>query len=369
MPTPIVVPKATISMSQGTILQWIRKVGDAVAKDDLLLELETDKAVIELPAPTEGTLLRITRDRGEVSVDQVVGWIGSPGDSIPEEIVVAVKDERSNPELPQDVAKGASLPLAATPAARRRAKELGLELQKIKGTGPGGRITEGDVESHASHNSGSIVSSRRALAEHVTQAWQTVPHIHIVRLMDMDRLVRAKELVSTEVDPVNYTDLVLSTVARTLAQFPQLRFLTTSDDAAAVSVAFAVDTENGVVTPVVQDANCLSFAALARIRRKLTTLALARKLPPEHLLPANFTLTNLGMLGVDLFAPIINTPQVAILAMGQIKQQAIVEDGQVRAGWRMWATLAADHRHIDGALAAKFLSAWQLEMNSLPETQ
>jgi pyruvate dehydrogenase E2 component (dihydrolipoamide acetyltransferase) len=111
------------------------------------------------------------------------------------------------------------------------------------------------------------------------------------------------------------------------------------------------------------------LAKLARARRQLTWLALSRKLQPEHLQTANFTLTNLGMLDVDLFAPIINTPQVAIVATGQIKQRAIVEDGQIGAGWRMWATLAADHRHVDGALAAKFLSAWQVEMNRIPESQ
>jgi pyruvate dehydrogenase E2 component (dihydrolipoamide acetyltransferase) len=368
MPTPIVVPKATISMSQGTILQWAKKIGDLVARDELLLELETDKAVIELPAPVDGTLLRITRDSGEVTVYQVIGWIGSPGDSIPDENPPGSQVDRNGPDARESVVAAPSLPpLAATPAARRRARELGLELHNVKGSGPGGRIIEGDVESYASNNSSSIVSSRRALSEHLTHAWQTVPHVHIVRLMDVEKLVTAKEVLSAESDAISYTDLVLSTIARTLTQFPQLRFATPRDKAAAVSLAFAVDTEHGVVTPVVQEANLLSLAELSRIRRKLTSLALSRKLQPEHLQPANFTITNLGMLGVDLFAPIINTPQVAILAIGQIKQQAIVEDGQIRPGWRMWATLAADHRHIDGALAANFLAVWQLEMDSLSE--
>jgi pyruvate dehydrogenase E2 component (dihydrolipoamide acetyltransferase) len=369
MPPPIVVPKATISMSQGTILRWAKKIGDLVARDELLLELETDKAVIELPAPADGTLLRITRDSGEVAVDLVIGWIGTPGEPIPDQNPASPKVDRSIP-VHQEVATTPAIPpLAATPAARRRAKELGIDIRGVKGSGPepGNRITEQDVESHVANNSDSVVSSRRMLAEHVTHAWQTVPHIHIVRLMDVEALVKAKEVLSTDPNPIGYTDLVLSTVAKTLMQFPQLRFSATPEKTASISLAFAVDTENGVVAPMIQEANLLSLAELSRMRRKLTSLALSRKLRPEHLQTANFTVTNLGMLGVDLFTPIINTPQVAILATGQLKQQAIVEAGQIRPGWRMWATLTADHRHIDGALAANFLSAWQVEMNSLSE--
>jgi pyruvate dehydrogenase E2 component (dihydrolipoamide acetyltransferase) len=206
------------------------------------------------------------------------------------------------------------------------------------------------------------------LSEHVTEAWKTVPHIHIVRQMNANALVKAREKVSTEAAPVTFSDLVLFTVAKALQEFPQLRSVDEQGSAAMISLAFAVDTENGVITPAVKNANALSLAALAKARRELTALAVARKLKPEHLQSADFTVTNLGMFGVDLFAPIINTPQLAILATGEIKQQPVVEQGAVRVGWRMWATLAADHRHIDGALAAKFLQAWQAELDRLPET-
>jgi len=356
-------------MSQGTILQWMKRAGESVAKDETLLELETDKAVVELPAPVDGTLLRIARDCGEVAVDQIVGWIGSPGEQIPDDVAVPAEVESILPHIPQPAAlNSSSTPLAATPAARRRAKELGVDLHTVKGSGPGGRIIEGDVESCVQRRVEPVALRRRALAEHVTEAWRSVPHIHIVRLMDVDVLVSAKDRISTNADPITYTDLVLSTAARTLAQFTQLLF-PTNDNATGISVAFAVDTENGVVTPAIQSISTLPLTELARVRRELTSLARSRKLRPEHLQPANFTVTNLGMFDVDLFAPIINTRQVAILATGQIKQQPVVENGQIRAGWRMWATLAADHRHIDGALAARFLSAWQVEMNRLSDPE
>lgn len=346
-------------------MQWVRKVGDPIAKDEMLLELETDKAIVELPAPVEGVLLSILWESGEVQVDQVIGWIGQPGEVVPE------NGPAHTPvvEAPQTLGKAkndpTAPPLAATPAARRRAKELGVALQVVRGSGPGGRITEEDVEAQV--KSAPQTSRRRALAEHVTEAWKNVPHIHIVRSMVMDSLVRAKDVLSSKDRPISYTDLVLLTLAETLTRFPQVLF---SPPAGGVnlSLAFAVDTEHGVVTPAIPGADTLTLAGLADVRRKLTSLAQSRKLQPEHLQTANFTLTNLGMFGVDLFAPIINTPQIAILATGQITQQAVVEEGQVRAGWRMWATLAADHRHIDGALAGKFLAAWQEEIHRLPES-
>jgi pyruvate dehydrogenase E2 component (dihydrolipoamide acetyltransferase) len=360
-------------MEHGTILQWVRKIGDSIAKDEMLLELETDKAIVELPSPTDGILLSILHESGEVNVDQVIGWIGQRGEAVPETGPLHTPAQTSSPEASvsvssQNAERGPSAPLlAATPAARRRAKELGIDLSSVKGTGPGGRITEENVEGHAQAKSDLPSSRRRVLAEHVTEAWRNVPHIHIVRSMGMDSLVRAKDVLSGKDQPISYTDLVLFTLAKTLTRFPQVLF-SPPPGATNLSLAFAVDTEHGVVTPAIPGVDKLTLAQLAEARRKLTSLAQARKLQPEHLQTANFTLTNLGMFGIDLFAPIINTPQIAILAVGQIAQQAVIKDGQVCAGWRMWATLAADHRHIDGALAAKFLAVWQDELNRLPES-
>jgi pyruvate dehydrogenase E2 component (dihydrolipoamide acetyltransferase) len=356
-------------MSQGTILQWMKGVGDQVAKDEALLEVETDKAVVELPAPEAGTLLRIDQDKGEVAVDQVIGWIGNRGESIPEDTPAEAQKEAPILHRSIDQAQ-AEVPIVATPAARRRAKELGIDIRSVAGSGPNQRITEDDVENYAKRQSESTGSSRRALAEHVTEAWRTVPHIHIVRSMDMDRTVKTKALASKEAGPrVTYTDIILSTVATTLAGFDALLPGPRSGNRPGISLAFAVDTEHGVVAPVIHEANHLRLGELARIREDLTSLARLRKLRPEHLEVASFTVTNLGMYDVDFFAPIINTPQIAILALGKIQKQPIVDQDQVRSGWRMWATLAADHRYIDGVLAGRFLSAWQIEMNEISQEQ
>lgn len=369
MPTAIIVPKSTITMEQGTILQWMKSVGDHVAKDETLLELETDKAVVEIPAPEAGVLLRIDHCKGEVDVDQVVGWIGIPGESVPDDRTVPVEapEKVAVPHRNIDQAQSA-VPAMSTPAARRRAKELGIDIKKVTGSGSGNRIGEDDVENYAKRQSQSTGSSRRALAEHVAEAWRTVPHIHIVRSMEMDGLVKAKGLAS-RTGSVTYTDALLSTVAKTLTGFRELLSGHGSEGWQGISLAFAVDTDYGVVAPTIRDVNLLRLHELANVRRELTALARLRKLRPEHLQPANFTVTNLGMYEVDFIAPIINTPQVAILALGQIKKQPIVDQDQVRPGWRMWATLTTDHRHIDGALAARFLSAWQIEMNGISQEQ
>lgn len=371
MPTPIVVPKSTIAMSQGTILQWMKGVGDQVAKDDALLELETDKAVLELPAPESGILLRIDQYKGEVGVDQVIGWIGNRGESIPEARNAPAETQEKAPARHQNIDQTQSeVPIVATPAARRRAKELGIDIRSVAGSGPNKRITENDVEDYAKRQSESAWPSRKALAEHVTEAWRTVPHIHIVRSMDMDRIVETKALASKAVGlNVTYTDILLSTVATTLAGFDAVLPEPRKDNRPGISLAFAVDTEHGVVVPVIHGANLLRLDELARAREDLTSLARLRKLRPEHLQAASFTVTNLGMYEVDLFAPIINTPQIAILALGKIQKQPVVDQDQLRTGWRMWATLTADHRYIDGVLASRFLSAWQIEMNEISQEQ
>ena len=375
MPTPILVPKATISMEQGTILRWCKEQGEIVDIDEVLLELETDKAVFELPAPASGTLLRIDIPSGGVAVDQVVGWIGAPDEEVP-------VSKSPNGESPNDMASGqqpaavqskptplqgsAAPSFAATPAARRLARERGIDIQTVQGTGPNGRITQEDVE-RASAGERVPLPSRAALIRHVTEAWQSVPHIHIARLVDAGQLVEArKRAVAAGIAAISYTDLILASVARVLPQFPAL-LPDGRLSANGVALAFAVETEADVVAPVIAGANRLSLRELSQRRRELGALARAHRLKPEHLQGGAFTVTNLGMFDVDFFAPIVNAPQVAILAVGRIVPQPVVEAGAIEIGWRMWANLAADHRQVDGALAARFLSAWQQELNQIPE--
>jgi pyruvate dehydrogenase E2 component (dihydrolipoamide acetyltransferase) len=351
MVIPVVVPRATLTMEQGTIVRWLKKQGDPVQTGDTMYELETDKAVFEVPAPAEGILLKIVVERGDAAVDSLVGWIGGPGDVVPPHT-----GDRRRTESPEGR-------IIATPAARRRAAELGVTLERVTGTGPSGRITEQDVEAVAQAKSDSV---RSGLARQVTASWQTVPHIHIVRRLDAAPLWACRTAAKDRGLNASVTDLLLFTLARILPQFPSLtsvwdgEALKSSD---RLNLGFAVDTGDTVLTPVLEDAETLTLEQIVRNRRRLTEAARAKRLKASG--QAAFTLTNLGMYGVDLFAPIIRLPETAMLAVGRVTQEPVVRDGAVVPGWVLWANLAADHRVTDGAAAARFLADLERSFGSL----
>ena len=349
-------------MEVGTILKWLKAEGDKVAKDETLFEMETDKAVVEVPSPADGILLRIVSPEGPVKVETVAGWVGDLGDFIPAcgadgspaamEAAVAA---------PQRTFKGPTF--AATPAARRRADELGVDLRSMQGTGPGGRITQEDVEQATQSEAD---PERKLLARHVLTAWQTTPHIHVSRRLNARGLIEARRGRSPN---ASITDLLLYVLSRLLPQFPELTRTWTGENltrSGGDALAFAVDTARGVVTPVIHNARPLSLGEISAKRRELTEGSRQGRLKLEDLEGGAFTLTNLGMEGVDFFAPIINAPQTAILAVGQITQDPVVFDGAVVAGWRMWATLAVDHRVLDGVAAGRFLAQLQKALDQLP---
>jgi len=377
MPVPVIIPKATISLKEATILHWLKAEGDTVSKDDPLFEMETDKAVTEVPAPDNGTVLRILIQGGPVKVEQVVGWIGRPGDPI--EISSEVTSEppvvRPNvmgPNVGRSEA-GAGTPVIATPAARRRARELAIDLRAVAGSGPEGRIIQEDVERAAQSTSAALAQgssqgqqNRRSPIQHLTVTWQTVPHIHIGRLLDARGLMDAKTAAPLA---VSVTDLLLFLLARLLPKFPELTMIWSGDElrpASGIDLSFAVDTQKGVVAPVIHNASSLSLAQLSQCRRSLAEAARAGRLCLRDLEGGVFTLTNLGMHEVDFFTPILNAPQTAILASGRIAQQPIVAEGAITVGWRMWANLAVDHRAADGTAAARFLTELQSEIHRLP---
>jgi pyruvate dehydrogenase E2 component (dihydrolipoamide acetyltransferase) len=336
MAVPILVPKATITMEEGKLLSWLKSEGERVAKDDLIFELETDKAIVEVPAPADGILLKILRASGAVRPDAVVGWIGEAGERI-------AAEER----------------VRSTPAARRRAAELGVDLAAVVGTGPGGRITEGDVEKAKPADA---VGRPKALVERLSNAWRTAPHIYLARKIDAGPLELARH------GGASVTDLLLFALARLLRRYPALCSVWSGESlltASGMHLAFAVDTERGVIAPVIHNVDRISIMELSTERKKLAESARAGRLSPEQIAGGVFTLTNLGMTGVDFFAPIINHPQTAILAAGRIVQEPVVEDGVIRIGTRAWLNLAVDHRAADGALAGRFLEEFELNLGEL----
>ena len=358
MPDPVIISKATISMEEGSILKWFKTEGEAVGKDEVLFEMETDKAVVEVGAPVAGVLLRILAAEGAVKVGSVVGWIGQPGESI-EEIAGPPQPMTESARAPTALPEAELRParISASPAARRRAAELGVALESVQSSTPGGRIDREDVERAAAQRGDANekrLCDRKTLIRRLMTSWQSVPHIHIARRLDAKGLMEAKERLT--VPDISVTDLLLHALVLLLPQFPELSMIWRGDKlvlALQTNLAFAVDTDRGVVAPVISAANDLSLEERSKRRRELTKAARAHHLRPEETEGGVFTLTNLGMQGVDFFAPVINAPQTATLAMGKIRQEPVITDGVIGIGWRMWANLAVDHRVADGTAAAQ----------------
>ena len=344
MPTPVTIPKASISMEEGTILKWLLAEGDPVSPQSLLLELETDKAIIDVPAPADGILLKILTHEGLVRVEEVVGWVGAPGESL--DTAVAQKPEKVS-DQPTVAPVEAPAPLRtitpSTPAARRRAGELGIDLATLTGTGPHGRITEEDVERAALAPAAAPKPAERArgeLGRALSHAWQTIPHIHISRRLDADSLAAWSEKIRP--GNISVTDILLFTLSRLLPSMPEMTHCWRDErlePASGLHLAFAVDTAYGVVAPVIHNVDSLSLEQISQCRRELSGAAQRHQTRMADLNAAVFTLTNLGMTGVDFFAPIVNWPQTAILATGRMTAEPVVREDPSKSGGvcgQMW---------------------------------
>lgn len=364
MPIPVTIPQATISMEEGNIVRWFKSDGDAVAEGDLLFEIETDKAVVEVPAPAQGMLLRRLILEGPVKVNDIVAWIGDPGEHSDVPPSVAPKESVSPSATSRQSFSETVVPLqrvAASPAARRRANELGVDLASVTGTGQGGRITEEDVE--RSVQAGATLGSRKALARQVSIAWREAPHIHIGRELDATGLAALR----SKYTDISLTDLFLYALAKALPAFPQLTQVWKDEklQQCGTDVCLAVETPRGVVTPVLRAIDKLALYQLRQRQKQITEAARAGRVKLDEL-QGGFTLTNLGMYGADFFTPILNHPQTAILAVGRVKQQPIIASESIGVGWRVWVNLAVDHRVTDGAYAARFLEKFQQILTQLP---
>ena len=383
MLTEVAIPKLTITMEGGKLLRWLKQEGASVAKDEVLFELETDKAVAEVPSPADGILRTILVPEGEVQVGTIVGFVGDLNDPIPEAATRPAKPgpeaATPSPSAPSLSPQGAAAPriLRATPAAKRRAKELGVDITLVRATGPEGRITQEDVERAAATGvekeeaptpAGDL---RPIISEHVSRAWHIVPHIHIggeIRAAGLRAaLGKARKQVAAD---ISVTDLLLYSVAAALPKFPSLNTVWQADKPIpqkGVHLAFAVQTERGVVAPVLQDADRRTLREISAERKRLREASLNRQLRPTDLEGGTFTLTNLGMFPVDFFIPIISHPQSAILATGRIRDRVEIHNGVPQDVPSMWANVAVDHRVADGATAAEFLRELEKVLDSLEE--
>jgi pyruvate dehydrogenase E2 component (dihydrolipoamide acetyltransferase) len=350
MAVSVVMPALEMAQETGKLLAWKKKEGEHVTKGEPLIEIETDKAVVEIEAPGDGVLAGIkAREGAVVPVGQTIAWLVQPGETVPAEPSLTQTGRTHGSAPTSNVGARASIgptEIKISPKARRLAQERGVDLAAIKGSGPGGEILASDVESAAASQS-TVSTAARLMAERTTQSWTTVPHFFLTRDVDASALIDARE----QSPDVTHTDRLVALVARALKKHPRINGGHPSAD-----VAIAIAVSDAVVTGVIHRADTATLSDIAARRRELTDRARAGRLQPPDIAGATFTISNLGMYHVDAFTAIIVPPQAAILAVGAIADRVVAVDGKPAIRAMLTLTLSCDHRVVDGARGAAFLN-------------
>ena len=419
----IELPKLSPTMEEGTLVRWAKREGDAINVDDLLAEVETDKAAMEFRSFDRGTLLaRLVAEGAVTKLGQPVAIFGEPGEDVsalvaqltgaapakaaPQAVPPAPIEAKSVAPTHSSAPTTAPLPVAqgpapaamksesgvagvilapSTPRVRRIARERDVSLADVKGSGPHGRVTEEDLPTIAPRPAaptqapagpdalmiaakpGDTIKTpsamRRTIARRLVEAKQTVPHFYLEADLDVEALAALREQLNEGVAPeekVSFNDLMIRASALALRAVPESNASWIEGQVVVydrVDISMAVAIEDGLVTPVIRGADRLSVRAIARAAKDLAARARARKLKPEEMQAGTFSVSNLGMFGIDRFAAVINPPESMILAVGASRDVPVVKGGAVVPGKRCAVTLSCDHRVVDGALGARFLQA------------
>jgi len=369
--TALLVPQLSISMEEATVSRWLVGDGDPVAAGQIVVEVETDKATVEIEAPEAGLLRIVAAEGAVVAVDGVLAEVES-GDGVPvSRPGVTAETAAAEPPTvavaPVAVAAGPRRtgPIAS-PAARRLAREQRVELSTVQGTGPGGRIVARDVVAAPADGHGAADRRRAAVVANIAASWQQIPHVHIGGELAADGIVRAR----VAAPGVTVTDVLVVALAGALGEVPELNALRRADGtvvrSAAVHLSLAVATGDGVVAPVIRDAGSLALADVARERARLVEAARAGTLDGRELGGGTITLSNLGAHPVDFFAPVVSGPQVAMVATGRVADRPVAVDGLVGVRSTMWVNIAIDHRAADGEAGGRLLAALERRLAQLP---
>jgi pyruvate dehydrogenase E2 component (dihydrolipoamide acetyltransferase) len=414
MAISVVMPALEMAQETGKLVSWKKKAGEQVKKGEMLLEVETDKAVVEIEAAGDGILGGVTAKEGDVvPVGQTIAWLLKPGEQAPTNVAAAQTGRKMDsapaaaaaaaaPAAPEPVsAAGAKI----SPKARRLAREHGVDIATLRGSGPGGEILAEDImkasasaapsassasaavappaaatarptSPPAAAQSGSpeaVSSIGRIMAERTTQSWTSVPHFFVTREVDATALNATRQrwipiIEKSHGVKVTHTDFIVAAVARALHLHPRMNGSWANDKITLnshVNVALAMAVENAVVTAVIKDTDRIGLGDIAKQRKELAERARANKLQPADITGATFTISNLGMFNVDAFTAIIVPPQAGILAVGAITDRVVARDGLIGVRPTVNLTLSSDHRVVDGARAAAFLNDVVLSLNEV----
>ncbi len=404
------LPKLSPTMEEGTLAKWVKKEGDAIEVDDLVAEIETDKATMEWRSFDKTVLLKILAPEGTTLMpDQPVAVFGRAGEDISSlldqagqvsantspppakevatpahaEAPVAHAEAKEPPAKPAVESRPNGGRVLASPLVRRMAREHELDLGRVKGSGPGGRIIKRDVDAVlASGPPGVSIGApvpmgarplpleqpltqmRKTIARRLVSSKQTVPHFYLTIDVDADPILEARAAINAELEKigekVSVNDLLIKACAVALRRVPATNRSFADDrilQHQVVDISIAVAVPDGLLTPVVRDADRKGVAEIGREVRELAARARDKKLKPEEMSGGTFSISNLGMYGIEDFAAVINPPEGAILAVGAVREEPVVKDGQVVPGRRMRMTLSCDHRVVDGAVGAEYLAA------------
>jgi pyruvate dehydrogenase E2 component (dihydrolipoyllysine-residue acetyltransferase) len=340
------MPALGMAQETGKLVRWLKHEGEPVIKGEPLMEVETDKASVEVESPANGTLAAICASEGDdIAVGKAIALILGPGESAPE----------ASPPPARGRARERGFSAATTPRppaspkARWLAAERGVDLSKITGSGPGGAILEEDILQAGGAAAVPESALWRAMADNVSRSWREAPHFFVMREVDASYLVDAR---GRQPDGVTYTDLLVTAVATALSKHPRMN--ASHDD---INIGLAVALPDGLIVPVIHGADRLNVTEVAARRRELLDRVKAGKLHSSDLTGGTFTLSNLGMYGVDLFTAILAEGQAGILAVGRITDRVVAQDGRPQVRPTMLISLSCDHRRVDGARAAEFMQA------------
>ena len=371
MITKVVMPRLSLTMKEGSVAQWFKKEGETVNKGEPLVEVLSEKATVEVEAPASGVLRKILAQQGvDMPVNATLAIIAEANEEIPETEMKATESvqeqetvEMSTTETQIKMEKPIGERVMASPAAKRLAREHEIDLAQVQGSGPEGRITEIDVQRFVEEAGQRdprvkevipLAGMKKTTAERVSRSFKTAPHSTVIMEVNMSNAAKIRQKKQ-----ISYTELLVAAVASALRKHSLLNSTLTEDEKIKIyediNVGVAVATEQGLVVPVIHDADHKSLEEIASKLRELAEKARTGKLSKEDVAGGTFTITNLGMYGVDMFMPIINPPEAAILAAGKIVDKPMAEEQRIVIKPLMVLSLAYDHRIVDGAPAAKFL--------------
>ncbi|MEJ2238193.1 MAG: dihydrolipoamide acetyltransferase family protein [Gemmatimonadales bacterium] len=392
MATKVYMEALSPTMEEGRIVSWLKREGDSVTDGDVIAEVETDKAIMELQARGEGTLRKVFSETGAtVEVGTLIGVIAAEDEDIASILEkAAVVDETqatgaepraagARPSVEPTTAEHDQRPsllggdrVKSSPLARRLAKERQIDLRVVQGSGPGGRITRRDVEAAVpgarhivtaagpSYEDKPITQIRKTIATRLSTSIGPVPHFFLTAEIDMERTAEARDALNSIKDAprVSFNDIIVKVVAEALRQHPECNAWWQDDYIryfSEVHISMAVSVEEGLITPVIRNAHLKSLREIAAEGRELAQKARERKLKPEEYSGGTFSISNLGMFDIDQFTAVINPPEAGILAVGSISDRPVVIDGDLQVRKRLRVTMSCDHRVIDGATGARFL--------------